>query len=230
MKKEIGFALRRTAPVMIGYLFLGIAFGLMLHRVGYSFIWAGLISLFVYGGSAQFALVGLLSGGASIITTAVMQLSINSRHIFYGLSFIEKFKLMGEKRLYMIFSLTDETYSLLCSTVVPNDIDEKKVVFFIAIFDHIYWITGSILGGLIGQLIPFDSSGVEFAMTALFVVIFVEQWFAAKNHFPAVTGIVCGIVSFLIFGPSNFTLPALMASVVVLTSIRKLPRSGEVRS
>jgi len=142
--------------------------------------------------------------------------------MFYGLSFIEKFKRMGKLYPYMIFSLTDETYSLLCSTAVPGNADEKKVFFLIALFDQIYWIAGSALGALIGQLIPFNSSGVEFAMTALFIVIFVEQWIAAKNHMPAIVGAVCGIICFLIFDPSNFILPALVTTVAVLTMYRQL--------
>ncbi|NLW65038.1 MAG: branched-chain amino acid ABC transporter permease [Clostridiales bacterium] len=222
MKEEMSFAFRRTVPVLFGYLFLGTAFGLMLQSAGYNFIWAIFISMFVYTGSGQFALVGLLSGGAGLFTTAVMQLSINSRHMFYGLSFIEKFKRMGKLYPYMIFSLTDETYSLLCSTAVPGNADEKKVFFLIALFDQIYWIAGSALGALIGQLIPFNSSGVEFAMTALFIVIFVEQWIAAKNHMPAIVGAVCGIICFLIFDPSNFILPALVTTVAVLTMYRQL--------
>lgn len=226
MKKEISFAFRRTVPVLFGYLFLGIAFGLMLQNAGYNFIWAIFISLFVYAGSGQFALVGLLSGGAGLLTTVIMQLSINSRHIFYGLSFIEKFKKMGKAYPYMIFSLTDETYSLLCSTAVPAEVDEKKVFFLIALFDQIYWIIGSAMGALIGQLIPFDSAGVEFAMTSLFVVIFVEQWISLKNHMPAMVGAVCGIICFVLFDPSKFILPALVSTVAVLTMYRQLSLKG----
>lgn len=199
----------------------------MLQSAGYNFIWAIFISLFVYAGSGQFALVGLLSGGAGLLTTVIMQLSINSRHIFYGLSFIEKFKKMGKAYPYMIFSLTDETYSLLCSTAVPAEADEKKVFFLIALFDQIYWIIGSAMGALIGQLIPFDSAGVEFAMTSLFVVIFVEQWISLKNHMPAMVGAVCGIICFVLFDPSKFILPALVSTVAVLTMYRQLSLKGK---
>lgn len=229
LNKEISFAFRRTIPVLFGYLFLGTAFGLMLQSAGYNFIWAIFISLFVYAGSGQFALVSLLSGGAGLLTTVIMQFSINSRHMFYGLSFIEKFKRMGKLYPYMIFSLTDETYSLLCSTAVPENADEKKALFLIALFDQIYWIIGSALGALIGQLIPFDFAGVEFAMTALFVVIFVEQWIAAKTHMPAIVGAVCGIICFIVFDPSNFILPALVATVAVLTMYRQLSLRGKER-
>lgn len=227
MKKELFFAFRRSIPVLFGYLFLGIAFGLMLQSAGYGFIWAFFASTTIYAGSGQFALVGLLSGGASLLVISLMMLSINSRHIFYGLSFIEKFKSMGKRGLYMIFSLTDETYSLLCSTAVPEELDEHKTLFYIAVLDQLYWIGGSVLGALIGQLIPFNSEGVEFAMTALFVVIFIEQWIAAKNHIPACLGAVCGVVSLIIAGADNFILPALIAAVALLTIFRKKMPSGK---
>lgn len=222
MKRELTFAFRRSIPVLFGYLFLGIAFGLLLQSAGYGFIWALAASVFIYAGSGQFALVGLLSGGASLITTAVMTLSINSRHIFYGLSFIEKFKAMKARGLYMIFSLTDETYSLLCSTAVPEELDEHKTLFYIALLDQLYWICGSVLGALIGQILPFNSTGIEFAMTALFVVIFVEQWMSAKSHIPAVIGAVCGVISLVIAGPDNFILPSLIGAVALLIIFRKI--------
>ncbi len=220
MKKELSFAFRRSIPVLFGYLFLGIAFGLMLQSAGYSFLWAILASVTIYAGSGQFALVGLLSGGASLLASAVMTLSINSRHIFYGLSFIEKFKSMGKRGLYMCFSLTDETYSLLCSTAVPENLDWKKTFFLIAILDQSYWICGSAIGALIGQFIPFNSEGVDFAMTALFVVIFVEQWLESKNHLPAIFGGVCSVICLLIFGPDKFILPSLIAAVLCLFAYR----------
>lgn len=222
MKKEFTFAFRQSVPVLIGYIFLGIAFGILLQSAGYNFIWAIVISIFVYAGSMQFALVGMLSGGVSFLTTAIMTLSINSRHIFYGLSFIEKFKAMGIRGIYMIFSLTDETYSLLCSDTVPSEMDEKKVFFFIAMLNHLYWICGSGLGALIGQLIPFNSAGVEFAMTALFVVIFVEQLLESKNRIPAVIGAVSGVLCLLIFGAEKFVLPSLILAVAALLFYRRL--------
>lgn len=227
MKKELAFAFRRSMPVLFGYLFLGIAFGLLLQSAGYNFIWAGISSIAVYAGSGQFAMVKLIKNGSTLLATAVMMLYINSRHIFYGLSFIEKFKSMGKRRLYMIFSLTDETYSLLCSTVVPDDLDENTTFFYIAVLDQLYWIAGSILGALIGQLIPFNSEGIEFAMTALFVVIFVEQWLGAKNHFPAILGAVCGIASFLIAGADGFILPSLVAVAVLLIALKFIRPMGK---
>ena len=175
MSKTFKFAFVKTIPVMLGYLFLGLAFGLLLQEAGYSFWWALLISTVVYAGSIQFVLVSFLTAGTSLPVVAVMTLLINSRHAFYGLTFIEKFKVM-KSRPYMIFSLTDETYSLLCSLKVPEEIDEKKVMFLISLLDQLYWIVGSVAGAALGQVLPFDMTGIDFAMTALFVTIFVDQW------------------------------------------------------
>ena len=221
MKDNLKFAFIRTLPVLFGYLFLGLAFGLLLQKAGYNFIWAFFISLFVFAGSLQFVLIGFLTSGASIVSVIIMSLSINSRHIFYGLSFIEKFKSMGKAYPYMIFSLTDETYSLLCGTKVPKELNENKVFFLIALLDHAYWICGSVLGAVVGQLILFDTTGIEFAMTALFTVIFIEQWYSFKSHIPALVGILCGIICLIIVGPANFILPSLVVVIGILIIFKK---------
>lgn len=222
MKQSIRFSFITTIPVLFGYLFLGIAFGLLLQRAGYNAFWALAISAFVFAGSMQFVLIGFLISPISLISVLLMTLSINSRHMFYGLSFIDTFKKMGKLYPYMIFSLTDETYSLLCGTKIPSELDEKKVIFLIALFDQLYWIVGSIIGALIGELILFDTTGIDFAMTALFVVIFVEQWISAKTHAPALIGLVCGILSLIIFGTGNFILPALISTIAILLLLKNL--------
>lgn len=216
MGKVLRYAFIKTIPVLLGYLFLGIAFGVLLENSGYNFIWAFYISLFVYAGSMQFVMISFLDGGVNLFTIAVMTLLINSRHAFYGLSFIERFKKMGKAYPYMIFSLTDETYSLLCLEKTPSNLDENKVFLMIALLNHCYWIIGSILGALLGQYIPFNSKGIDFAMTALFVVIFMEQWQEYKTHIPALTGIGSGIFSLIVFGPDSFILPALLITVILL--------------
>lgn len=220
--KVARYAFVRTLPVLFGYLFLGIAFGLLLEKAGYNFVWAFFISLLVYAGSMQFVLISFLGGGVNLLTAAVMTLLVNSRHAFYGLSFIEKFKGMGKAYPYMVFSLTDETYSLLCATRPPENIDAKQTMFAISFFDHCYWIIGSVIGALMGQLITFNSTGIDFAMTALFVVIFVEQWRAYKTHIPALVGLLSGSVCLLLFGADNFILPSLLATVVILMMLRGL--------
>lgn len=219
--REIRYAFTQTVPVMLGYLFLGIAFGLMLQDSGYSFWWAFLSSVVIYAGSMQFVLVTLLTGGANLLYTAVMTLFINGRHIFYGLSFIEKFRNMGKRYPYMVFSLTDETYSVLCGLKTPADMDEKNISFFIALFDQMYWIGGSVLGAVIGQLITFDTTGVDFSMTALFVVIVLNQWMDSKDHRPALVGGVLGVICLILIGADKFLLPALTMTAIILLGVRK---------
>ena len=219
-RNYIGFAFRQSVPVMLGYIFLGIAFGLLLQNAGYNFIWAFCASLFIYAGSMEFVLVTLLSTGAGLLYTALMTFFINGRHIFYGLSFVEKFKKMGRAYPYMVFSLTDETYSVLCGTKVPEGMDENRVFFWISLLDQSYWILGSVIGALAGSYITFDSTGIDFSMTALFVVIAVEQWRESRSHFPAVLGVVCGILWLLLLGPDEFLLPTLCTCVFVLLLMR----------
>lgn len=221
MKRTIKFAFLQSLPVFCGYLFLGAAFGLLLQKAGYNFIWAFFISLTVYAGSGQFLLISFLGGTVSWFNMAFMTFMLNSRHIFYGLSFIERFRSMGKMYPYMIFSLTDETYSVLCSLKVPEGVEEKKASFFIALFDQCYWILGGVLGTIAGQLLPFDTTGVDFAMTALFVVIFIEQWLDSKNHIPVWIGGISSVLCLVIFGADNFILPSLIVTVSLLLFMKR---------
>lgn len=211
----------KSLPVMFGYIFLGIAFGVLMQQAGFPVWMSLLISLIVYAGSMQFVLVTLLSSGASVLLTAAMTLLINSRHIFYGLSFVEKFKAMGRQYFYMIFSLTDETYSVLCSIRPEDKTDKKQAMFLIALFDQAYWVAGSVIGAAVGGILPFDTTGIDFSMTALFVVIFLEQWMDAKTHIPAVVGLISGISFLLLLGPDNFILPSLVVTVTILLLCRR---------
>ena len=220
MKKALRSAFTVTIPVLCGYLFIGFAFGVMLRDIGYTSPWAFLCSLTIYAGSGQYLLVSLLASGASLVTVAVMTLLLNCRHIFYGLSFLETFHQMGARKWYMIFSLTDETYSLLCSLKVPEGVDPSAMRFWVAILDQSYWIGGSVLGAIIGGVLPFDTTGIDFAMTSLFTVIFVEQWLSTKCHIPALMGLAAAAVSLAILGPSNFILPAMLAICVMLVAMR----------
>ena len=225
MKKAAKYAFIQTIPVMLGYLFLGLAFGILLDQeAGLGALWAAVISITVYAGSCEFVLVSLLASGASLPTIALTTLFLNSRHMFYGLSFIEQFRKTDKFYPYMIFSLTDETYSVFTqiktSGGIPQSIDSKHAQFFIALFDQCYWVLGSFLGGLVGSLVPIDWTGIDFSMTALFVVIFVEQWQSCKSHFPAIAGAVSAIVFLLILEPDSFLLPAICVAVIALCFVQ----------
>ena len=214
-------AFRVTVPVLIGYLAIGIAFGLMLEAIGYNFIWSFFMSLTIYAGSGQYLGVSLLQLGAALSEVALMTLLLNFRHIVYGLSMLEKFQTIhGLRKFYLIFALTDETYALLSSVRVPSGMKPADFYFASALLDHSYWIIGSVIGSVAGALLKFDTTGVDFAMTALFVVIAVGQWKENKRHLPALLGGVCTFVSLSLIGPDNFLLPALGAIVVLLLSLR----------
>ncbi|MFI3208180.1 MAG: AzlC family ABC transporter permease [Eubacteriales bacterium] len=226
-KKAYRKAFPYTIPVLTGYLFIGIAFGVLFAEKGYNFIWAFLMSLMVFAGSAQYLALNFFVPGISFVQVVFLTFMINVRHVFYGVSLLEKYQGMGSKKWYMIFGLTDETYSLLCTTKTPDGVEEDKFLFAIATLNHFYWLLGSVLGGLVGTYIPFNSEGIDFAMTALFVVIFVEQWLDKKNRIPGVIGVVSGISCLLIFGASQFVLPAMLCIVTFLILGRKKLESEE---
>lgn len=205
-----------TIPVLTGYLFIGIAFGVMFAEKGYSFLWAVLMSLLVYAGSGQYLAVNFFAPGVSLLQVVFLTLMVNIRHIFYGISLLEKFHSMGPKRWYMIFGLTDETYSLLCTTRVPEGVEEDKFLFAISIMNQSYWVVGSAIGGLAGAMLPINSEGIDFAMTALFVVIFVEQWMDQKNRIPEMAGVAAAFLCLQIFGADGFVLPSMILIILVL--------------
>lgn len=226
---NIRYAFKRSLPVMAGYLVLGLGFGILLASKGYNAWWAFFMSVFIYAGSMQYVAVDLLAGGASLISAAIMTLMVNARHLFYGISMIDRYKGMGKKKTYLVFALTDETYSLVCSGDVPEGIDRKKYFFWVSLMDHSYWIIGSTLGALIGSMLTFNSAGIDFSMTALFIVVFVEQWRSTKNHLSAIIGVTASIVCLFIFGAENFLIPAMITITAVLTVFRKFldPKQDE---
>lgn len=210
-----------TIPVLTGYLFIGFAFGVMYAEKGYSAWWAVLMSLMVYAGSGQYLAVNFFVPGISFAQVIFMTFMVNVRHVFYGLSLLERFNKVGKKRWYMIFGLTDETYSLLCTAKVPDDVEEGKFLFAISVLDQSYWVLGSAIGGILKNVLPFNAEGIEFAMTALFVVIFIEQWMKLKNRLPAAIGIISAILCMQIFGSGNFVFPTMILSIFVLFLSRK---------
>ena len=223
-RKALSAAFPVTVPVLMGYLAIGIAFGLMLQEIGYNFIWAFFMSLTIYAGSGQYLGVTLLGAAASLGTVAVMTLLINFRHLVYGLSMLEKFRGMGPRKLYMIFSLTDETYALLSSAQAPVGVNPKNFYFAIAMLDQSYWILGSVIGAVAGAVLPIDTKGIDFAMTALFVVIAVDQWKAYQKHLPAFIGGIVTIVCLLIlgqfFGQQQMLIVSLGVIVLLLLVLR----------
>lgn len=211
----------KTLPVMAGYIVLGIGFGILLNVNGYGLFWALIMSIFIFAGSAQYVGITLLSGGASILTTAITILMVNARHLFYGISMINRYKGAGKRKPYLIFALTDETYSLVCNGEYPEGVDKHRYWFLISLFNQFYWVLGSVIGSLLGTLIKFDTTGIDFSMTALFVTVFVEQWLSTKEHRPALIGIGASTLCLLVFGSESFLIPSMILIVVLLFLIRK---------
>lgn len=213
----IAFCLRQTIPVACAYIFLGMAYGICMNTAGWHPVWTLLGSLIIYAGSMQFVLVPLLASGASLTTIALMTLFINARHLFYGIGFIETFRQARRSAYpYLIFALTDETYSLLCALKIPPELNRQQVIFTISLCNHAYWLLGSLLGALAGQTLPLDFTGIDFTMTALFTIIFLEQWQNASRHGPALIGAACSLFFLLCIGPGHFLLPALVVTVTLL--------------
>ncbi len=207
----------KTLPVMAGYLVLGFGFGILLEKNGYGILWSLAMSLFIYAGSMQYVAISLLTSGATLISAALTTLMVNARHLFYGISMVEKYKDAGKKKPYLMFALTDETYSLVCSGDYPENTDPHLYCILISLFNQIYWVLGSVLGSLIGATITFDTTGIDFSMTALFVTVFVEQWLSTKNHLPALIGVIASVVCLMIFGREQFLIPSMIVISVVLS-------------
>lgn len=213
-------------PVLTGYLVLGFGFGIIIKVNGYSLLHAFLMSLLIYAGSMQYVAIGLFTGGASLVTVALTTLMVNARHLFYGISMIDRYKDTGARKPYLIFALTDETYSLVCSDN-PNipEKERKNYYLFVSLFDHIYWITGSVLGVVVGSLVKFNSEGIDFALTALFVTVFLEQWLTTKRHTPAIIGVVVSVACLVIFGSESFLIPTMLIIALLLCLYKEVPEN-----
>ena len=199
-----------TVPVMTGYVFLGFGFGIVMYQSGYGPVWSIAMSLLIYAGSMQYVAVGLLTGGAGLLTTALTTVVVNARHLFYGISMVDAYKDAGKKKPYMIFALTDETYSLVSRNQIPEGISRHSYCFLVSLFDHSYWVGGTALGALAGNLLPINFEGIEFVLTALFVTIFVEQWLSTENHLPAIIGTAATTLCLLLFGRDVFLIPSMV--------------------
>ena len=220
MNHTIKQAFLHSIPVMAGYIVLGIGFGILLRDAGYGLLVSAAMSLLIYAGSMQYVGVGLIAGGATVLTVAFTTFMVNARHLFYSISMVDKYKNSGKYKPYMIFALTDETYSLLCDGTTPDGTDKEPYRFFLSLFNHSYWVPGSVLGSLLGAVLPFSTAGIEFSMTALFVASFTEQWLTSRDRIPAVTGVVSTLLCLCVFGRSNFLIPAMLLITLVLTLLR----------
>lgn len=218
--KTFKYAFVRSLPIMAGYIVLGLGFGVLLQSKGYGVGWALAMGGLIYAGSMQYVAIDLLAGGASLISAALMTLMVNARHLFYGISMLERYKDTGVAKPYLIFALTDETYSVVCSGDVPDGVDRKKYYFWVSLLDQFYWVVGCVVGALLGSVLPFDTTGIDFSMTALFLVVMVEQWRSTRDHTPALVGLGVSLVCLLIFGSSNFLIPSMIGITVALTLLR----------
>ena len=213
-----------TIPVLTGYLVLGFGYGVIMETKGFGLLWAIAMSLFVFAGSMQYAAIALFTGGASLLTTGLTTLAVNARHLFYGISMVDKYKGMKGKA-FLMFGLTDETYALVVNDAALADLDRRgKNTYYLLVtaLDYSYWVAGTAIGSVIGSLVNFNSAGIDFALTALFLTVFVEQWLTTKNHLAAITGVVMSVICLLVFGADSFLIPAMILITVALTLMRRV--------
>ncbi len=222
MKKQaLRAAFRDTVPVLTGYLFLGFGFGILMYQNHFGFLWSVAMSLFIYAGSMQYVGVTLLAGGAGILTTVMTTLLVNARHLFYGISMVDAYKGAGKKKPYLIFALTDETYSLVSQREPPEGLDRHAYCFLVSFLDQCYWVAGTALGALAGAVLPVNLKGIDFVLTALFVCIFVDQWLGTRQHLPALIGVGATVLCLLIFGKEIFLIPSMVLIALLLTLLKK---------
>lgn len=213
-------AFPRTLPVMAGYVVLGFGFGLLLQSKGYSFLWAILMSIAIYGGSMQFVTINLLANGAGLLTSGIMTLMIHARHLFYGISMLLKYRDTGKVKPYLIYALTDETYSLVCTGEIPEGVNKNAYYFWISLLDQLYWVSGSALGGIFGQIVTINTTGVDYAMTALFVVILTDNLLKPASRIPALAGLGITLICLMVFGTDSFLIPSMIGITAVLMILR----------
>ena len=219
--KALKAAFPFTLPILTGFIFLGFAYGIYMNVNGFSFIYPMLTSLLVYGGSLEFVIVEMLLSPFAPLQTFIIALLLQARHIFYGISMLERYKGLGWKKFYLIFAMCDETFSVNYSAKIPEDVDKGWFMFFVTLLDQFYWCASATLGGLVGSLLSFDTTGIRFVMTAMFVVIFIEQWLKEDNHVSSLIGILGALSCLLIFGPNSFMLPTMIAIILSLILFRK---------
>ena len=213
-------AFPNTIPILAGFLFLGIAYGIYMNQSGFKFYYPMFMSFIIFAGSVEFATVSWLLGSFDPINIFFLTLMINARHLFYGLSMLEKYNIPGWKKLYLIYGMCDESFSINATVDVPKDIDKGLFMFFVTMLNQIYWVAGATIGGIFGSFIPFDTRGIEFVMTALFVVIFLENWLKEKDHSASVIGLFISLICLTVFKGTNFIIPSMIIILSVLTLLR----------
>ena len=219
-------AFPHTLPILAGFLFLGVAYGVFMQSKGFSFLWPMLMSMTIFAGSMEFVTVSLLASAFDPLYAYLLTLMVNARHLFYGISMLEVFRGTGKKKPYLIFGMCDESFSILCSAQPPEGVDRGWFCFFVTLLDHLYWVAGATLGGLAGNWIPWDLEGLDFVMTALFVVIFSEQWMSRKGRRPALVGVGASALCLFLFGADRFILPAMGLILALLALFRRKLEPG----
>lgn len=225
-KKTFKAALPHTLPICIGFLFLGMSYGFLMKSKGFPFYYPMFMSMFIFAGSMEFVTANLLLSAFNPVYAFFLTLMVNARHLFYGISMLEKYKNTGLKKLYLIFGMCDESFTINCTVTPPDDVDKGWFMFFVTLLNQIYWVFGATLGALLGYVIHFNTKGLDFVMTALFVVMFLNQWEQSKNHRPALVGVGCSLLCLVIFGSENFILPAMALIILCLTFTEK-PKNKE---
>ncbi len=219
--KALLFAFPKTIPIFAGFWFLGFSYGVLMNVNGFSFVYPMLMSMTIFGGSLEFVAASMLLSTFAPLQTLLAALMIQARHLFYGISMLEKYKDTGWKKPYLIFGMCDESFSINYSTEIPDDIDKGWFMFFVTLLNRVYWVTGSTLGGIIGGLIKFNTYGLSFVMTAMFVVIFLDQWLKEKQHISSCVGLSASVLCLIVFGAENFMIPTMICITLILTLLRK---------
>lgn len=227
-QKALKAAFPQTIPIFAGFWFLSLAYGIYMNASGFSFVYPMLMSALIYGGSLEFIVVEMLLSPFAPVQVFVMALLVQARHLFYGISMLDRYKGMGPKKFYLIFGMCDETFSINYTARIPEDVDRGWFYFFVTLLNHFYWFFGATLGGLVGSLLSFDTTGISFVMTAMFVVIFLEQWKKETSHFSSLLGIGLSVLCLVLFGPDSFLLPTMIGIVALLAAFRKPLEAKEV--
>ena len=227
--KALKAAFPHTIPIMTGFLFLGASYGIYMNVSGFEFWYPMITSMLIFAGSVEFVTVNLLLGAFNPLQAFLLALMINARHIFYGISMLDKYRGTGLKKFYLIYGMCDESFSVNYTAEIPEDVDKGWFMFFVNLLNQIYWVAGATIGGILGGVIAFNTNGIEFVMTAMFVVIFLEQWLKEKNHIPSILGLVISVVSLILFGADKFIIPSMASMLIILTLLRKVLDKGDVK-